>query len=184
MMTLQILKCADLAKTQKCRYLIKAILFFLQIKNFINYTSRVTLLQKIRNSFVVEVTFKERDGTTKSINLDWVHSWQYTETKLVNNVTEVNMQTLFTQKALYQKFCTDSPACSREGICTMFCLIASRKWQIHSAGIKPVLLQGNELERNVLVRPPKRSTDRKNVEMEPDLPNWIREFFSSRSITN
>ena len=32
---------------------------------------------------------KERHGTTKSLNLDRVHSWQCTETKSVNDVTEV-----------------------------------------------------------------------------------------------
>ena len=42
-------------KTQKSRYLENETLFFLQIKKFINYTSRATLLQK--NSFVADVTF-------------------------------------------------------------------------------------------------------------------------------
>ena len=38
----------------------------------------------------------------------------------------------------------------------MFCLIASRKWQIHSIGVTTAFLQGNDLEQNVLVRPPKK----------------------------
>ena len=46
MMTSQILKSLDFTKTQKSRYL-KNETFLLQIKNFINYTSRATLLQKI-----------------------------------------------------------------------------------------------------------------------------------------
>ena len=41
----------------KSRYLENKT-FFLQIKKFINYTSRATLWQK--NSFVEEVTFKEQ----------------------------------------------------------------------------------------------------------------------------
>ena len=56
MMKSQILKSVDFAKTQKSRYLENKTLLFLQIKKFINYTSRATLLQK--NSFVAEVTFK------------------------------------------------------------------------------------------------------------------------------
>ena len=48
MMTSQILKSAGFTKTQKSRYLENET-FFLQIKKFINYTSRVTLLQKINN---------------------------------------------------------------------------------------------------------------------------------------
>ena len=43
MMTLQILKSMDFTKTQKSKYLEKETLFFLQIKKFINYTSRATL---------------------------------------------------------------------------------------------------------------------------------------------
>ena len=45
MMTSQILKSVDFTKTQKPRYL-KNETFFLQIKYFINYTSRTTFLQK------------------------------------------------------------------------------------------------------------------------------------------
>ena len=43
----QILKSVVITKTQKSRYFECEILFFLQIKKFINYTSRATLLQKI-----------------------------------------------------------------------------------------------------------------------------------------
>ena len=54
-MTSQILKFVDFKKTQKSKYLENMTLFFLQIKKFINYTSKATLWQK--NTFVVEVTF-------------------------------------------------------------------------------------------------------------------------------
>ena len=43
MMMSQILKFMDFTKTQKSRYLEDETLFFLQIKQFINYTSRATL---------------------------------------------------------------------------------------------------------------------------------------------
>ena len=58
MMTSQISTFVDFTKTQKSRYLENETLFFLQIKKFINYTSRATLWQK--NIFVAEVTFKGR----------------------------------------------------------------------------------------------------------------------------
>ena len=47
MMTSQILKSVNFTKRQKSRYLKNEILFFLQIKKFINYKSGATLLQKI-----------------------------------------------------------------------------------------------------------------------------------------
>ena len=45
-MTSKILKSVDFTKTQKLRYLENGALFFLQIKKFINYTSKATLWQK------------------------------------------------------------------------------------------------------------------------------------------
>ena len=56
MMTSQILRFVHFTKAQKSRYLQNETLFFLQIKKFVNYTSRATLLQK--NGLVAEVTFK------------------------------------------------------------------------------------------------------------------------------
>ena len=53
MMASQILKSVD--KTQKSRYLENETLFYLQIKKFINYTSRYFIA---KNSFVAEATFK------------------------------------------------------------------------------------------------------------------------------
>ena len=47
MVTSQILKSVDFTKTLKSGYLKDKLLFFLQIKKFINYTSRATLWQKI-----------------------------------------------------------------------------------------------------------------------------------------
>ena len=47
MMTSQILKFVNFTKTQKPRYLKNETLFLLQIKKFINYTSRATLWEKI-----------------------------------------------------------------------------------------------------------------------------------------
>ena len=46
MMTSQILKSVDFTKTQKSKNLENETLFFLQIKKFINYTSRATVFQK------------------------------------------------------------------------------------------------------------------------------------------
>ena len=57
MLTSQILQFVDFTKTQKSKYLQNETLFFLQIKQFINDTSRTTLWQKIL--LVAEVTFKK-----------------------------------------------------------------------------------------------------------------------------
>ena len=46
MMAPQILKSVDFRKTQNSRYLQKETILFLQIKKFIDYTSRATLWGK------------------------------------------------------------------------------------------------------------------------------------------
>ena len=66
MMASQILKSVNFTKTQKSRYLENDI-FFLQIKKFIDYTSRATLWQK--NNFVVEVTFNLFRTSIPSISI-------------------------------------------------------------------------------------------------------------------
>ena len=47
MMTSQFLKFVDFTKTQKSRQLENETFFFLQIKKFVNQTSRATILQKV-----------------------------------------------------------------------------------------------------------------------------------------
>ena len=61
MTTSQILRSVDFIKSQKRRYLEKGTSFFLQIKKFINYTSKATLA---KSSFVAEVTFKKLSNVT------------------------------------------------------------------------------------------------------------------------
>ena len=56
MLKSQILQFVDFLKTQKSKFLENETLYFLQIKKFINYTSRAILWQK--NTFVAEVTYK------------------------------------------------------------------------------------------------------------------------------
>ena len=78
MMTSQILKSVDFTKTQKSRYLENEALFFLQIKKFINCTSRATSLQ---NGFVVEVTFKPSSKSryyNKSIKITTIKTILFT----------------------------------------------------------------------------------------------------------
>ena len=60
MMTSQVLNSMNFTKTQKSRYFKNETLFFLQIKKFIDCTSRAILWE---NTFVTEVTFNE--GTSK-----------------------------------------------------------------------------------------------------------------------
>ena len=65
MMRSQILKSVDFRKIQKSRYLENDI-FFLHIKEFINYISRATLWQK---RFEEEVTFQKNTEKLGTFNI-------------------------------------------------------------------------------------------------------------------
>ena len=60
-----------------------------------------------------------------------------------------------------QNFRADIPTCSREEVKCLFSLITSKKWLINSIDVETAFLQGKELERNVLVRPPKEAETNK-----------------------
>ena len=49
----------------------------------------------------------------------------------------------------------DSPTCSRESLRLLFAAAATNKWNIQSIDISSAFLQGNELERDVYLIPPK-----------------------------
>ena len=56
-----------------------------------------------------------------------------------------------------QDFRTDSPTCSREGIRLFLAITASKEWKLHSMDVKGAFLQGKELDRQVITRPPKEA---------------------------
>ena len=60
-----------------------------------------------------------------------------------------------------QNFRTDSPTCSREGIRLFLATAASRRWTIHSMDVKGAFLQGKELDRQVVIRPPREAATSK-----------------------
>ena len=70
----KILKSVTFIETQKSRYLENKTLFFLQTKKFINYTSRVTLFQKKKNSFVAEVTLNTISDKANQKDLCGTHT--------------------------------------------------------------------------------------------------------------
>lgn len=49
---------------------------------------------------------------------------------------------------------TDSPTCSKEAIKLSFAIISSKGWTCHSIDVKAAFLQGNNIERDVFLRPP------------------------------
>ena len=48
----------------------------------------------------------------------------------------------------------DSPTCSREAVRLLVSLAATKNWKCHTMDVKAAYLQGNEIERDVFVKPP------------------------------
>ena len=60
-----------------------------------------------------------------------------------------------------QDFRTDSPTCSREGIRSLLAIVAANSWTLNSLDVRTAFLQGKDLERSILVKPPKEcNTDK------------------------
>ena len=52
---------------------------------------------------------------------------------------------------------TDSPTCAHESLRVIISVLANRSWKIHSMDIKTAFLQGENMERNVYIKPPKEA---------------------------
>ena len=51
----------------------------------------------------------------------------------------------------------DSPTCSKEALRIVIALIAQNKWKLNSIDIKTAFLQGEEIDREIFVMPPKEA---------------------------
>ena len=51
----------------------------------------------------------------------------------------------------------DSPTCAHESLRLMMAVTAQRQWQLHSMDIKTAFLQGQHMDREVFIRPPREA---------------------------
>ena len=52
---------------------------------------------------------------------------------------------------------TDSPTCCKESLRIALGILASRRWKLHSLDVKSAFLQGQPIERELYVKPPKQA---------------------------
>ena len=50
---------------------------------------------------------------------------------------------------------TDSPTCNKESVRILLAILAGNKWPLHSLDIKSAFLQGNTIQRDTYLKPPK-----------------------------
>ena len=59
------------------------------------------------------------------------------------------------------EFRTDSPTCMRESVKGGSCIIAAKRWDLHSIDFKTAFLQGKKIKRVVCLKPPVESKTKK-----------------------
>ena len=93
------------------------------------------------------------DNGQKSISTKWVCTRKikggsvYYKARLVARGFEENSEHLK----------KDSPTCSKESLRISLAIISCYKWKLHSIDIKSAFLQGNPMEREVYIKPPKEA---------------------------
>ena len=82
--------------------------------------------------------------------------WVY-RNKVIDNKPSVKARYVLRGYEEEIDFRTDSPTCKRESIRLLLVIIASKGWKINSIDFKTAFLQGNQIEREVFVKPPREA---------------------------
>ena len=105
------------------------------------------------NQWKVRHVYEEIEDCSKDcISLRWV-----IKPKIIDNKPGLKARLCAHGFEEEQNYHTDSPTCSREGIRIMISLTSSKKWAVNSIDVKTAFLQGKDIERRILVRPPKEA---------------------------
>ena len=60
----------------------------------------------------------------------------------------------------------EAPTCSMEGLKLCLSVIKREGWQAHSLDVKTAYLEGEAIDRNIIVRPPSGSENRQIVDVK------------------
>ena len=105
------------------------------------------------DSWKTQEVYKEVDDIGQDfITLRWVVT-----PKTINGVPSVKARLVARGFEEIQNFRTDSPTCSKEGLRLSLLLLASHKWSLNSLDVKTAFLQGEEINRDLYVKPPKEA---------------------------
>ena len=102
----------------------------------------------IDNSVYTEIPDKGQD----TMSLRWVVT-----PKMIDGQPSVKARLVARGFEEIQNFKTDSPTCSKEGLRLALTIIASNNWTLNSLDVKTAFLQGKEIDREVIVQPPKEA---------------------------
>ena len=137
----------------------------IEIENNDNETSISTNLIQSNNDDVlnakeIELTswksqdvYNEVENTGQSVmSLRWVIT-----PKIINGQPSVKARLVARGFEEVQDFRTDSPTCSKEGLRVVLLILVSHSWSLHSLDVKTAFLQGEPINRDLYVKPPKEA---------------------------
>ena len=106
--------------------------------------------KEIQNWKENDVFEEVEDRRQKAITVRWVitekvkYGQIITKARLVARGFEENTENLR----------KDSPTCSREAIMILIAIASSKRWNCHTVDVKSAYLQGNDIQRNIFLKPP------------------------------
>ena len=111
------------------------------------FQAKITELEKWREENVVQEV-EDRGQTT--VSTTWVIT-----VKKEGNEEKVKARLVARGYEEENKVRSDSPTCRKESIRMMLVFATSMGWRIHSLDVKAAFLQGQNIQREVFIRPPK-----------------------------
>ena len=128
-------------------------------KEYIEESQKEVLAAKIReldswkkNKVYVEV----EDQKQKCVSAKWV-----VKPKLIEGKQSVKARLVLKGYQEDDSFRTDSPTCKRESVRLTLAVCATMNWKLRSIDFKTAFLQGNPIEREIFVKPPKEANTSK-----------------------
>ena len=123
-----------------------------QMLIFFNSTEVMAAKEKEIENWIENEVFEEiEDSGQQTISVRWV----VTE-KTPNDKPETRARLVargFEEETTQLK--KDSPTCSRETVNLVFWVASGNKWHCHTVDVKAAYLQGDDIKREVYLRPPK-----------------------------
>jgi len=114
------------------------------------------------SSWKSQKVYKEVENAGQSImSLRWVVT-----PKIIDGQPSVKARLVARGFEELQDFRTDSPTCSKEGLRLVLIVLVSQSWTLHSLDVKTAFLQGESINRDLYVKPPKEANTKKLWKLE------------------
>lgn len=96
----------------------------------------------------------ENEGQ-KCVSTRWIYTMKTTKDGML--VQKARLVARGFEEAENELLAKDSPTCGKESLKVVLAVMAQNNWQPHSMDIKTAFLQGQEIDRQVYIKPPKEA---------------------------